>query len=173
MPHSKRKRPCERREQVDIWEVQTTPSASGRGGGGRARLRIVDLLTEMLKGFSQERSEVAWYSTHIKHIHNLPGLRGVRNGCQLRIYGFTDLAPSLPLPLADPFTRIPESSRRRYVHYAALCPDSCMCPLARPCLVFQFEVFCCFCVLVSSWPLSAGGLKSSYCFQGRRSVALC
>jgi hypothetical protein len=45
--------------------------------------------------------------------HALWGLWGVRNGFRLRIYGFTDLPPSLPLPPADPRTRITESSRRR------------------------------------------------------------
>ena len=30
-----------------------------------------------------------------------------------QMYGRTDLPPSLPLPPADPFTRIPESSYRR------------------------------------------------------------
>ena len=91
-------------------------SASGHGSAGVcAWLRIVDLLTEMLKGFSQERSEVACYSTHSKHIYNLPGLRGVRNGCQLRIYGFTDLPPSLPLFPSTPWTRINESNRCRFL----------------------------------------------------------
>ena len=33
--------------------------AAASGCDGRARLRIVDLLTEMLKGFSRERSAVA------------------------------------------------------------------------------------------------------------------
>ena len=32
---------------------------------------------------------------------------------RLRIYGFTDLTPSLPLPLATPFTCIYESTSRR------------------------------------------------------------
>jgi hypothetical protein len=45
--------------------------------------------------------------------HALWGLWGVRNGFRLRIYGFTDLPPSLPLPPADPRTRTPESKRCR------------------------------------------------------------
>ena len=38
----------------------------------------------------------------------------------LRIYGFTDLPPSLPLLPADQFTRIPESNYRR--HLVSLAP---------------------------------------------------
>ena len=40
-------------------------------------------------------------------------LRGACNGRRLRIYGFTDLPPSLPLLPGTPFTRITESSYRR------------------------------------------------------------
>ena len=40
-------------------------------------------------------------------------LRGACNGRRLRIYGFTDLPPSLPLFLRTPETRIPKSSYRR------------------------------------------------------------
>ena len=40
-------------------------------------------------------------------------LRGACNGRRLRIYGFTDLPPSLPLLPGTPFTRISESSYRR------------------------------------------------------------
>ena len=39
---------------------------------------------------------------------------GRRNRRWLRFYGFTDLRPSLPLPPADPRTRIRESKRRRF-----------------------------------------------------------
>ena len=53
---SMRKRPWERRERVDIGAAQTTPRWGTVGG---AWLRIVDLLTEMLKGFPQERGAVA------------------------------------------------------------------------------------------------------------------
>ena len=63
-----------------------------------------------------------------------PGLKrgclpvvGVRNGRRLRIYGFTDLPPSLPLPPADPRTRITESSRRRPHH-----EEEQVCQLATP-----------------------------------------
>ena len=49
--------------------------------------------------------------------HTLWGLGGVRNGFRLRIYGFTDLPPSLPLPPADPRTRIYKSSYRRMLGY--------------------------------------------------------
>ena len=45
--------------------------------------------------------------------HTLWGLGGVRSGFRLRTSGVTDLPPALPLPPADPRTRIPESSRRR------------------------------------------------------------
>ena len=45
--------------------------------------------------------------------HTLWGLGGVRNGFRLRIYGFTDLPPSLPLFPGTPWTRTPESSYRR------------------------------------------------------------
>ena len=43
---------------------------------------------------------------------------GTRNGFRLRIYGFTDLPPSLPPSPADPFTRITESKRgRKKIHF--------------------------------------------------------
>ena len=42
-------------------------------------------------------------------------LRGTCNGRRLRIYGFTDLPPSLPLCRRDAETRISESKRRRHV----------------------------------------------------------
>ena len=38
---------------------------------------------------------------------------GTCNGFRLRIYGFTDLPPSLPPSPADPVTRITESKRGR------------------------------------------------------------
>ena len=41
-------------------------------------------------------------------------LRGACNGRRLRIYGFTDLPPSLPLSSGTPVTRIRESSYRRH-----------------------------------------------------------
>ena len=40
-------------------------------------------------------------------------LRGASNGRRLRIYGFTDLPPSLPLFSNTPVTRIIESNYRR------------------------------------------------------------
>ena len=48
----------------------------GVGPRSAARLRIVDLVTEMLTGFSLRRTTVAWYSTRSKHVHNLSCLRG-------------------------------------------------------------------------------------------------
>ena len=47
--------------------------------------------------------------------YTLWSLGGVRNGFRLRIYGFTDLPPSLPLLAGTPETRISESSRCRLV----------------------------------------------------------
>ena len=47
------------------------------------------------------------------HKYDSSDLRGIRKGCRLHFYGFTDLPPSLPLPPADPWTRIYESNRRR------------------------------------------------------------
>ena len=55
---SKRKRPCERREPVDIGAAQTTRRRGAAVGRGY-QVRTVDLLTEMLKGFSQERGAAA------------------------------------------------------------------------------------------------------------------
>ena len=46
-------------------------------------------------------------------MYNLFNLRGACNGRRLRIYGFTDLPPSLPLFSSTTFTRILKSSYRR------------------------------------------------------------
>ena len=42
---------------------------------------------------------------HTMHVQPLWSLTGPGNGRRLRIYGFTDLPPSLPLPRADLVTR--------------------------------------------------------------------
>ena len=54
---------------------------------------------------------------HTMHVQPLWSLTGPGNGRRLRIYGFTDLPPSLPLSPADPVTRIPESNYRRVAWY--------------------------------------------------------
>ena len=50
---------------------------------------------------------------HTMHVPPLWPLRCLSNGRRLRNYGITDLPPSLPLPRADPETRISESKRGR------------------------------------------------------------
>ena len=57
-----------------------------------------------------KRLDRAYYTMHVQPLWSL---MGPGNGRRLRIYGFTDLVPSLPLPRADPETRNCESSYRR------------------------------------------------------------
>ena len=52
----------------------------------------------------------AYYTMHVQPLWSL---MGPGNGRRLRIYGFTDLVPSLPLPRTDLETRIYKSSYRR------------------------------------------------------------
>ena len=57
---------------------------------------------------------------HTMHVPPLWPLRCLSNGRRLRNYGITDLPPSLPLPRADPVTRIYESKRGRLRQKASL-----------------------------------------------------
>ena len=70
----------------------------------------------------------AWETVHKQGVQGRDGihqntsyttsyhLRGARNGRRLRIYGFTDVPPSLPLLPDTPFTRDYESSYRRHLN---------------------------------------------------------
>ena len=66
------------------------------------------------EGFKRARGAGAWHLAVLHHMEPVRYLDVYVWEQYRQMYGCTDLPPSLPLPPADPFTRIRESSHRRF-----------------------------------------------------------
>ena len=82
-------------------------------GPALVSLRMQTSWSKALGAPHQQRMEGLDRAHHSMHVQPLWSLMGPGNDFRLRNHGITDLPPSLPLPPADPGTRIPESKRGR------------------------------------------------------------